>query len=148
MVNDPLSGIAGGVTGTTAMTLALFIADAFTGFEIRPFEEIAVLVGTPNDVFLGFLVFVAAGAVAWPLLFVALCEFLPGGTDATKGAVFASVLWISFALAFSTELGGVALLLYLVLTWLAHVVYGLTLGAVYGRLADRDTHLFVPAEGI
>lgn len=148
MVNDPLSGITDGVAGTTTMTLALFIADAFTGFEIRPFEEIAVLVGTPDDVFLGFLVFVAAGTVAWPLLFVALCEFLPGGTDATKGAVFASVLWISFALAFSTELGGLALVVYLVLTWLAHVVYGLTLGTVYGRLADRDTHLVTPAEGV
>ena len=148
MVNDPLSGIAGGVAGTTVMTLALFIADAFTGFSIRPFQEIAILVGTPDDVFLGFLVFVAAGAVAWPLLFVALCEFLPGRSDATRGAVFASVIWISFALAFSSGLGGMALVAYLALTWLAHIVYGLTLGTVYDRLADRDTHLVTPAEGI
>lgn len=148
MVNDPLSGIAGGVAGTTAMTLALFIADAFTGFAIRPFQEIAVLVGTPENVFLGFLVFVAAGSVAWPLLFVALCEFLPGGTDATKGVVFATVLWLSFALAFSSGLGGLALVVYLVLTWAAHAIYGLTLGTVYDRLADRDTHLVTPTEGV
>lgn len=148
MVNDPFSGIAGGVVATTVMTLALFIADAFTGFAIRPFQQIAVLVGTPEDVFLGFVVFVAAGAVAWPLLFVALCEFLPGRSDATKGAVFASVLWLSFALAFSTGLDGLALATYLVVTWLAHVVYGLALGTVYDRLADRDTHLLTTAEGV
>ena len=140
MVNDPLSGIAGGVAGTAAMTIVLFIADALTGFQIRAFQQIAVLVGIPGNVVLGFLLFVAAGAIAWPLLFVALCEFLPGGSDAAKGMVFASVLWISFALAFSSGLGGFSLMLYLALTWLAHLVYGFTLGAVYDRLADRLTH--------
>ena len=139
MVNDALSGIAGGIAGTAAMTVFLFIADAFSGFRIRSFETIALLVGIPNNLLFGFLLFAAAGTIAWPLLFVALVQYLPGGRDEIRGAVFATVLWISFALAFSSGLGGVSLVLYLVFTLVAHWVYGLILGGVYGRLADRRT---------
>lgn len=140
MVSDPLSGIAGGLAGTAVMTIILFIADALTGFQIQAFRAIAGFVGTPNDILLGFFVFVGAGAIAWPLLFVALDEFLPGDSDAVSGMVFASVLWISFALAFSPGVGGFNLFLYLALTLLAHLAYGFTLGTVYERLADRVTH--------
>lgn len=148
MVNDPLSGVAGGVAGTTAMTLVLFIADAFTGFQIRPFQAIAAMVGTPDDVLVGFLLFFGAGAIAWPLLFVSFSEFLPGERGAVKGMVFATVLWTSFALAFSPALTLPGLVLYLAFTWVAHLVYGGILGEVYGRIADHDTDFVTPAEGV
>ena len=139
MVNDALGGVAGGLAGTAAMTVLLFVADVASGFEIRSFETIAALVGIPGNLLFGYLLFAAAGVIAWPLLFVSLVQYLPGGRDEIRGAVFATVLWISFAMAFGSGLGGVSLALYLVFTLVAHWVYGLILGGVYGRFADHRT---------
>lgn len=139
MVNDQLGGVAGGFAGTAAMLVFLFVADAVSGFQIRSIEAIALIVGAPGNFALGLLLFAAAGVVVWPLLFVSLVQFLPGGSDAVRGAVFASVLWLSFAFAFGSGLGGVALALYLAFTLLAHWLYGLVLGAVYDRLAEHAT---------
>lgn len=138
-MNDQLSGIIGGAAGTAAMTGFLFVADAVSGFEIRSFEIVAALVGIPNDLLLGYLLFAAAGVIAWPLVFVSFVQYLPGGSDPVRGMIFATVLWLSFALAFGSGLSGLSLVLYLVFTLLAHWVYGSILGAAYGRLADRTT---------
>lgn len=142
-MDDDVSAVVAGFVATTAMTLVLFIADGLSAFQLQIFQEVAVFVGIPENIFLGFVLFYAAGSVAWPLIFISLGRFLPGRTDAIKGMVFSLVLWFSFLLAFTDppQLGSNALIPYVVLTLLAHLAYGFTLGAVFDYLGDHQVDL-------
>lgn len=135
-MNRPLSAIAGGVTGISVMSLLLLLLNVQTRDQIPAFEVVARFVGVPGNVAVGFALFVIAGAVAWPLLFVALEEYIPGGPDpATRGMVLGVVLWVFFVVFGRGEIDGVLLSIYLVFTLLSHLAYGFVLGLVYSRLS-------------
>lgn len=133
--------IAGGAAGMAIMTLILLIGEAEVRFQLGVPQAISRFVGTPGQTLLGFLLFFAVGIIAWPLLFVALERYLsrvPGGDDpAIRGMVFAVLLWVSFVILGSGGLTGTILVLYLAFTFIAHLAYGFTLGAVYERLSIR-----------
>lgn len=142
-MNRPLSAIGGGVTGITVMSFLLLLLTVQTRDRIPIFEMVARFAGVPGNVTVGFVLFVIAGAVAWPLLFVALESYVPGGPDpARRGMVLGVVLWAFFVVFGRGDVDGVLLAIYLVLTLLAHLAYGFLLGLVYGRLsgatADAD----------
>lgn len=145
-MNRSFSAIAGGVVGITAMSVLLLLLEVQTRSRIHLFDAVARFVGVPNNTFVGFLIFVAAGIIAWPLLFVALEGYIPGGPDpAARGVVFASVLWIAFLIVGRGSLGfsDPQILIYAAFTYIAHFAYGFFLGAVYNRLrgvshADRN----------
>lgn len=135
-MNRPLSAIAGGVTGISVMSLLLLLLNVQTRDRVATFEAVARFVGLPDQIAVGFALFVVAGAVAWPLLFVALEERIPGGPDpATRGMAFGAVLWVFFAVLGRGDLDGPLLLIYLVFTLISHLAYGFVLGLVYGRLS-------------
>jgi len=46
-------------------------------------------------------------------------------------------MWTGFVLAFYTDQSGLTLVLYAVLTLIAHVVYGIGLGAVFNYFSTR-----------
>lgn len=98
---------------------------------------VARFVGTPGRYGLAVLLFGVVGVVVWPLLFLAVEEYLPGGPDsATRGVVFAAVVWVAFVLVGRGDISGPVLVLYVGFTLIAHLAYGFTFGAVYDRL-DR-----------
>lgn len=135
-MNRPLSAIAGGVTGISVMSLLLLLLNVETRDQIPTFEAVARFAGVPGNVTVGFALFVLAGAVAWPLLFVALESYIPGGPDpATRGMVLGTVLWVFFAVLGRGDLDGPLLGIYLVFTLISHLAYGFVLGIVYGRLS-------------
>lgn len=136
-MDDNVSAISAGFTGTAVMTALLVAADAITAFDIRPFEAVASFVGI-QDVALGFFVFVLLGTVAWSFVFITLGQYLPGEHDAVRGMVFSVVLWTGFVTAFSGNVAAGDLPLYAAFTLLVHIAYGVTLGAVYARLADHN----------
>lgn len=137
-MNRPASAVAGGIAGTAVMDVLLILLEVETRSVIGVFAVIARFVGMPGDVFLGFVIYAVVGAVAWPLLFVALERHIPRGPDpAARGVVFATVLWAAFVVAGRGDLSGPVLIIYGSFTLLAHWAYGFTLGAVYGRLLDR-----------
>lgn len=136
-MDDNLSAITAGFTGTAVMTALLLAADGVTAFEMRPFESVAGFVGI-QDVALGVLVFVVLGTVAWSFCFITIGQYLPGGHDATRGMVFGAILWTGFVTAFSAGVPTAALPTYAAFTLLVHLAYGLTLGTVYDQLADHD----------
>lgn len=137
-MNRISSAIAGGVAATAVMALLLLLLEVETRSAMDLFYVIALFVGTPNDPSAGFALFVAAGVVAWPLLFLALEPYLPRGPDpAARGVVFAAVLWIPFVILGRGDIAGPLLVFYVAFTLFAHVAYGFTLGAVYGRLFDQ-----------
>lgn len=135
-LRHPVSAVAGGVAGMGVMTVLLLLLEVETREEIAVFEAVARFAGQPGNIFLGFVLFVLAGGIAWPLLFIALEEYLPTSPDpATRGAVFAMVLWAAFVVLGRGDLSGPLLAIYAVFTLLAHLAYGFVLGAVYGRLS-------------
>ncbi|WP_224270129.1 DUF6789 family protein [Haloprofundus salinisoli] len=137
-MNRPLSAIAGGVTGIAVMSLLLLFLEVETRSNLAIFESVARFAGMPGNVTFGFILFVLAGVFAWPLAFMALERYIPGGPDpATRGMVLAVALWVVFVLTGRGGLSGGLLAIYVIFTLLAHLCYGFLLGAVYGRLTSE-----------
>ena len=127
---------AAGLVGTAVMAPVLVAAWVPEAFDLSAFASLATVVGLPQSVVLGIVLFVAGGATVLPLLYVTLSMFLPGRNLAEKGATFAVAMWTGFLVAFYTTQTGVALSAYLVLTLAAYVVYGYVTGSLYDRFAD------------
>jgi len=148
IVTDGLIGAVGGLVGTAAMTIGLFVASTLNAFDMQTFAVLSELTGLNvilpgNALAIGYLIFLAGGMVTWPLLFAATSPYLPGKNFAQKGLPYGFVLWTGFVLAFAEGIGGgpVILALYAVLTLLSHFAYGFTLGAVFDYLSDRPDTL-------
>lgn len=148
IVTDGLIGAVGGLVGTAVMTVVLFIATTLNAFEMSSFATLAELTGLGgllpgSPLALGYLIFLAGGMVTWPLLFASIGSYLPGERFATKGLPYGFVLWTGFVLAFAQGVPGTALnlALYAVLTLLAHLAYGFSLGSVFDYLSDRPDTL-------
>lgn len=148
IVTDGLIGAVGGLVGTAAMTIGLFVASTLSAFDMTTFATLSELTGLAvifpgNALAVGYLIFLAGGMLTWPLLFAATSPYLPGKNFAMKGLPYGFVLWTGFVLAFADGIGGgtVILALYAVLTLLSHFAYGFTLGAVFDYLSDRPDTL-------
>lgn len=133
-----LRAIAGGVAGTALLSLLLLMLQVETRSAVEVFAAIARFVGVPGELTLGFLVFLLAGSVAWPLLFTVVERALPFEDPASRGMAFALPLWVAFVVVGRGDMNGSLLAVYASFTLLAHLAYGYTLGAVYARLADPD----------
>jgi hypothetical protein len=97
--------------------------------------------GLPESPVAAWIVHFAIGAVLWGLVFAGTYETWPGA-PATKGAVFAIMIWLLTmsmfmpmvgAGFFGTSIGFGAALAPLVLL----LVFGVVLGGVFGRLHDK-----------
>jgi len=134
-MNRPLAAVVGGAVGTTVLSLLLLLLEVETRSAVRIFAVIARFAGVPGQHAVGFVIFLFAGVVAWPLLFVALERYIPRGPDpAARGVVFAAFLWVAFVLTGRGDVSGPLLLVFAAYTLIAHLAYGFTLGAVYARL--------------
>jgi hypothetical protein len=132
------AAVAGGVVGTGVISGILVMLEVQMRDVLHLFDAVARFVGLPGQTFLGFVIYSLAGAVVWPLIFLALRPYLPRGPDpAAQGAVFATALWVVFAFTGRGDLSGGLLVVYLVFTLLAHWAYGFTMGAVYGYLTGE-----------
>lgn len=125
--------LTSGIVSTLAMSLAFLMVNVQTRAQLRLFEAMARFFRVPGRVGLGFLVFVFFGVVVWPLLFAAIEPYLPPeGDPAVSGMLFATVLWVGFVIIGTTEIAAIVLPFYLAVTLVTHLVYGFTLGLVYG----------------
>lgn len=146
IIADGFIGAVGGGAGTAAMTVVLLAGATVGGFDFVAFAELASLTGLAGlfplgDQTIGYLVFLIGGMVPWPLLLASIGEFLPGGRFAARGTVLGAILWTGFVMAFHTGQTGTALALYVVITLVAHLVYGFTLGSVFDYFSNRPTTL-------
>jgi hypothetical protein len=129
-----LGGIAGGIVGTMLMVGVLFIVNATVTPQLDVFGAVAELAGVGDAPALGLALFFGAGMFAWPLLFVTLGAYLPGGTRPQQGMVFAAVLWTGFVTAFYSRYTGADLLVFIAFSIVTHLAYGYVLGFVTARL--------------
>ncbi|MDQ2073516.1 DUF6789 family protein [Haloarcula sp. NS06] len=137
---DGVVGAAGGLVGTAMMTVVFLIAQSLGAFNLNDFAILTELVGLTGyvpEVLFGFVIFLGGGMFPWPLLFASLKAYLPGQSDPVSGAFFGGAMWTGFVLAFYTDQSGLTLVLYAVLTLVAHVVYGIGLGAVFNYFSTR-----------
>lgn len=139
VVRDGVISAVAGVVGVAAMIAVLFVASALGAFEFESIGGLATVLGLgfEGDLFVGYAILVGGGTTAWPLLFVAIGERLPGGETPLRGVSFATVIWTGFVAAFYTGQQGVALASYALSTLLAHWAYGFGLGSAFDCLADR-----------
>ena len=140
IIGDGVVGAAGGLAGTAALTVGLLIAESMGAFDREAFALLTRMVGLEAyvpEILFGFFLFLLGGMIPWPLLFASLKEYLPGESDPVKGAFFGAAIWTGFVGAFHTDQTGFTLVLYVVLTFLAHVFYGLSLGAVFNYFMTR-----------
>lgn len=144
IIGDGIIGAAGGFVGTALMTGVLLLAASLGAFDFNSFATLAAplgLGGTQWSVAIGYLIFLGNGMVPWPLLFASLMEYLPGEKPATSGMFFAAALWTGFVMGFYNGFTGVTLALYLVFSFVAHLVYGFALGQVFEYLGTRPDSL-------
>lgn len=145
-MDDILSAMGAGAAGSAVVTLVLLTTQATSGFGVHVFVILAALLGS-DSVLLGLVLFFGGGMLTWPLLYITLGQYLPG-EGATRGMVFAAILWLGFAPGFSGGIlgaeapavvqGGAGLLVYLLVTLFAHLAYGAILGAGYIRLGGSE----------
>lgn len=136
--------LGAGIAGTAVLSLLLLLLEVETRSAIGIFDAIARFARFPDDVGVGVAIFVAAGIVAWPLLFLAVEGWIPLDDVATRGMAFAVPLWFAFVIVS----GGVdsGAVIFLPFTLLAHLAYGFTMGMVYGMLAGAEDADADPAE--
>lgn len=140
IIADGVVGAAGGLVGTAMMTVVFLIAQSLGAFSLTDFAVLTELVGLTGyvpEVLFGLFIFLGGGMFPWPLLFASLKAYLPGRSDLVSGAFFGGAMWTGFVLAFYADQSGFTLVLYAVLTLIAHVVYGTGLGAVFNYFSTR-----------
>lgn len=145
-MDDVFSAMGGGAVGSAVVVLILLVTEATSDFGVHVFLILANMVGSESAL-LGMVLFFGGGAVTWPLLYITLGQYLPG-EGPTQGMVFAAILWLGFAPGFSGGTvgtaapafieGGAGLLIYLIVTFFAHLVYGAILGGGYLRLGGSE----------
>ena len=138
-MNRFLRAIGAGAAATTVMMAIFLFAEVQTRSRLNAPDAIARFVGLPDQLFVGFVIFAAIGVLVWPVVFVAIQEYLarlPGGRDiAIRGIVFGLVLWVAFLVLGTGDLTWPFVLLYVLFTLIGHLAYGFTLGVVYQSLS-------------
>jgi hypothetical protein len=140
-----LSAMVGGLVGTVVMMPVLVGVPELLGiFRTEPitkFAGFAEFFGLEPTLTLGLFLFAVGGTMMLPLVFLVVGAFLPPESPrALRGASFATCFWFGFAPAFWPDGGALTVGLYLVVSLVAHWIYGLTLGAVLHRTTGLPQH--------
>lgn len=140
-----LVSMAGGLLGTVLMLPVLVgIPQALGLFRTEPitqFAGFAAFFGIEPTAMLGMVVFGLGGTLVLPLIFLVVGSFLPPREPRyLRGATFATFFWTGFAPAFWPGTGMLAIAIFLVVSLVAHWIYGLTLGFVLDRTTGIPQH--------
>lgn len=124
-----------GFVGVVAMAPVLVLAWSLGVLEASSFADFGLLFGIGPNLALGVAVYTLGGTLVFPTLFFTVATFLPGRTLVRRGVVIALCAWGGFLFGFYTEQAGAALAGYVALTLVAHLVYGVVVGAIVDRVA-------------
>lgn len=136
------SAIVGGIAGLVVMTPVIAGIPILLGvFQLDPLAEFSNLIIAQADATLGLAFFVAGGAFMLPLFFVVTASFLPPRDPAyLRGATIATMFWVSFVFIFWPDASLYVNSLFVVVTLVAHWLYGAVLGLVMTRLTGIPEH--------
>lgn len=133
-VDDRITAVVSGVLATAAMLAFTWPVDAFTPYQLLAPRAIAGLLNAPMAV--GVTAFAAVGTLVWPLVFLAIGQYL-APRDVMQGVVLSLILWIGFIAAFVPTFEPTRFLVFVLLSFLAHVIYGAVLGLSFDRLGGE-----------
>jgi hypothetical protein len=141
-----MSRIQKGMVAGFAATVAVSVMEV-ANLLIGPFQSfpglLARILQMPDVPAVGWVAhFIAGGLILGPL-FGILCPRLPTDTSETKGVLFAVGAWIVMMLTVApmAGIGAFAMVAgFPTLAWMlaTHIVFGVVLGGVYGRLVARE----------
>lgn len=136
------SAIVGGIAGLVVMGPVIAGIPILLGvFQIEPLAQFSNLLIAQADATLGLAFFVAGGAFMLPLFFVVTATFLPPREPAyLRGATIAMMFWVSFVFIFWPGVSLYVDSVFLVTTFVAHLLYGTVLGLVMMRLTGIPQH--------
>lgn len=134
------NGLLAGVAATLVLSVLMVVTSAM-GLGVDTIGELRQLgathFGLPDSPVVAWIIHAVVGVVLWGLVFAGTYETWPGA-PATKGAVFAVMIWLLTmsmfmpmvgAGFFATNIGFAAPVVALVL----YLVFGVVLGTVFGR---------------
>lgn len=134
------NGLLAGVAATLVLSVLMVVTSAM-GLGVDTIGELRQLgathFGLPDSPVVAWIIHAVVGVVLWGLVFAGTYETWPGA-PATKGVVFAVMIWLLTmsmfmpmvgAGFFATNIGFAAPVVALVL----YLVFGVVLGTVFGR---------------
>jgi hypothetical protein len=142
-----VSGLAGMAVMTPVLLGLPVLLGVFRAEPLREFASIGSFFGlTPSLVgpvfgydptlVIGALIFALGGILFLPVQFIVVATFLPPESPRlARGATLALLWWGGFVFAFWPGGGLMTISLFIVLSFLAHLLYGLTLGTLVDRWA-------------
>jgi multicomponent Na+:H+ antiporter subunit D len=101
----------------------------------------AAFFGIEPTASLGMILFGVGGTFVLPIIFLVVGSFLPPREPRyLRGVTFATFFWTGFAPAFWPGTGALSVGIFLVVSLVAHCVYGATLGFVLDRTTGIPQH--------
>lgn len=130
-------GILAGFIATAVLSV-LMVMKAMMGMmpDLNVITMLTTMLGATNPA-IGWVMHFMIGTVIWGGLFAAIQDRLPGGSVIVRGVIFGIGAWLLMMVAVMPMAGAGLFGLRFgmaapVMTLLLHVVFGATLGAVYG----------------
>jgi hypothetical protein len=139
------AAMIGGLAGMLLMVPVLVgVPIVFGLFRTEPianFAEFLSFVGFEQSLMLGAALFVATGATVLPLTFVVVGGFLPPKNPRyLRGVTFATLFWTGFVPAFWPDGSLAVVAVFLLVSLVAHWVYGFVLGRVLDATTGIPQH--------
>ncbi|PSQ27073.1 cytochrome C oxidase subunit I [Halobacteriales archaeon QS_9_68_17] len=139
------TSMTGGLVGMVLMLPLLagipIVLDVFRTEPILEFASFATIVGLEPSLIAGMALFGLGGTLFLPVQFLVVGAFLPPDSPRfLRGVSFALIYWIGFMLAFWPGGSLLAIGLFILVSFLSHVMYGLSLGYLTDRWAEIPQH--------
>lgn len=133
--------ILAGFAGTVVLSVLMLLKGVMGLMpQLDIIKMLAAMMG--SGLAMGWIAHFMIGAVVWGIAYALLYRVLPSGTPWVKGVIFGIGAWFMMMIVvmpmagagiFGLNFGMVAPVMTLVL----HIIYGATLGGVYGRPATQ-----------
>jgi hypothetical protein len=135
------SGIVGMVLMLPVLVGLPLLFDLFRTEPIAEFAPFIEFLGVQPSLTLGVSLFVLGGATVLPLMFVVVGSFLPPERPRyLRGVVFGTIFWPGFVLAFWPGGNQLTIALFILVSLLAHWIYGGALGVILSRTTGIPQH--------
>lgn len=136
-----VSGLVGMILMLPLLAGIPVLLDVFRTEPILEFATFATIVGFEPSLIAGMALFGLGGTLFLPVQFLVVGAFLPPDAPRyLRGVSFALIYWIGFMLAFWPGGSALAIGLFIVVSFVSHVIYGLSIGYLTDRWAEIPQH--------
>ena len=136
------SAMVSGAAGLVAMLpVAVGVPILLGLFQLEAPAGFGYLVAAQPSAGLGALFYLIGGAIVLPLFFVVTATFLPPQKPRfVRGATLSTIFWPGFVIAFWPGRGLTTTALFVGVSFLGHLVYGVVLGTVLTGMTGLPEH--------